>query len=37
VVVAAAIIEALADLDLQFPDVDKIKREELAGARKKLG
>jgi PPK2 family polyphosphate:nucleotide phosphotransferase len=37
VVVAAAIIEALADLDLQFPEVDEAKREELAAARKKLG
>ena len=37
VVVAAAIIEALAGLDLQFPEVDEAKRKELAGARKKLG
>jgi PPK2 family polyphosphate:nucleotide phosphotransferase len=37
VVVAAAIIEALAELDLQFPEVDESKRKELAGARKKLG
>ncbi len=37
VVVAAAVIEALADLDLQFPEVDKAKRKELAQARKELG
>jgi PPK2 family polyphosphate:nucleotide phosphotransferase len=37
VVVAAAVIEALANLDLQFPEVDEAKREELAGARKELG
>lgn len=36
VVVAAAVIEALADLDLQFPEVDEAKLEELADARKKL-
>lgn len=36
VVVAAAIIEALADLDLQFPEVDPSKRKELAAARRKL-
>jgi PPK2 family polyphosphate:nucleotide phosphotransferase len=36
VVVAAAIIEALAELDLNFPEVDEAKREELAAARKEL-
>ena len=37
VVIAAAVIEALGDLDLQFPEVDEAKRKELAGARKELG
>jgi PPK2 family polyphosphate:nucleotide phosphotransferase len=37
VVVAAAVIEALLGLDLQFPEVDEAKRKELAGARKELG
>jgi PPK2 family polyphosphate:nucleotide phosphotransferase len=36
VVVAAAVIEALADLNLNFPEVDEAKRKELAAARKKL-
>lgn len=35
-VVAAAIIEALASLNLHYPKVDKKKLEELAGARKTL-
>jgi PPK2 family polyphosphate:nucleotide phosphotransferase len=36
VVVAAAVIEALLGLDLQFPEVDESKRKELAAARRKL-
>ena len=36
VVVAAAVIEALVELDLNFPEVDEAKREELATARTKL-
>jgi PPK2 family polyphosphate:nucleotide phosphotransferase len=36
IVVAAAIIDALAALDLQYPKVDKLKRKELAAARKML-
>jgi PPK2 family polyphosphate:nucleotide phosphotransferase len=36
IVVAAAIIEALASLDLKYPKVDKEKRRELAAARKML-
>ncbi len=36
VVVAAAVIEALLGLDLQFPGVDESKRKELAAARRKL-
>jgi len=36
VVVAAAVIEALADLDLSFPKVDEAKRKELMVAREKL-
>ena len=36
IVVAAAIIEALASLDLHYPKVDKRKRQELAAARKLL-
>ena len=36
VVVAAAVIEALADLDLHFPKVDEAKRKELATARQRL-
>ena len=36
VVVAAAVIEALLDLDLQFPEMDASKRKELAAARRKL-
>jgi hypothetical protein len=35
-VVAAAVIEAMADLDLTFPKVDGTKRKELAAARQKL-
>jgi PPK2 family polyphosphate:nucleotide phosphotransferase len=35
-VVAAAIIDALASLDLHYPRVDKAKRNELAAARKAL-
>ena len=34
--VAAAIVEALEGLDLQYPKVDKKKRAELAAARKLL-
>ena len=36
VVVAAAVIDALADLDLAYPKVDEIKLKELAAAKKKL-
>jgi PPK2 family polyphosphate:nucleotide phosphotransferase len=36
VVVAAAVIDALASLDLHYPKVDKEKRKELAAARKVL-
>ena len=36
VVVAAAVIEALADLDLQYPEVGKDKLKELATAKDKL-
>src|SRR6266704_1659140 len=36
VVVAAALVEALADLDLAYPEVDQSKLKELAAARKKL-
>jgi PPK2 family polyphosphate:nucleotide phosphotransferase len=36
VVVAAAVIEALADLDLAYPEVGEDKLKELAGAKKKL-
>jgi len=36
VVVAGAIIDALADLDLAYPMVDKAKRQELAAARRAL-
>jgi hypothetical protein len=35
-VVAAAVIDALEQLDLAFPKVDKAKRDELAEARKAL-
>jgi polyphosphate kinase 2 (PPK2 family) len=35
-VVAGAIVEALDDLDLEFPEVDKEKRAELAKARRML-
>jgi hypothetical protein len=36
IVVAAAVIEALASLDLHYPKVDKDKLKELAAARKIL-
>lgn len=36
VVVAAAVIDALADLDLAYPKVDEKKLKELAGAKQKL-
>ncbi len=36
VIVAAAIIDALASLDLHYPKVNKAKKEELAAARKAL-
>jgi Polyphosphate kinase 2 (PPK2) len=36
VVVAAAVIEALADLDLAYPKVDERKLKELATAKDKL-
>ena len=36
VVVASAVIEAMADLDLTFPKVDGTKRKELAAARQRL-
>ena len=36
VIVAAAVIEALADLDLAYPKVDEKKRRELAAAKTKL-
>jgi PPK2 family polyphosphate:nucleotide phosphotransferase len=36
VVVAAAVIEALADLELEYPKVDDQKLKELAAAKKKL-
>ena len=36
VVVAAAVIEALADLDLEYPEVDQSKLKELAAAKRKL-
>jgi len=36
VVVAAAVIETLADLDLAYPEVGEDKLKELAAARKKL-
>jgi len=34
--VAAAVIEALDDLDLAYPEVDESKLKELAAAKKKL-
>jgi hypothetical protein len=34
--VAAAIIDALATLDLAYPKVDKAKRQDLAAARRAL-
>jgi hypothetical protein len=36
VIVAAAVIEALADLDLAYPKVDRKKLRELAAAKTKL-
>jgi hypothetical protein len=36
VVVAAAVIETLASLDLAYPKVDEEKLKELAAAKKKL-
>jgi hypothetical protein len=36
-VVAAAVIDGLAGLDLAYPEVDDRKRKELAEARKALG
>ena len=36
VIVATAVIEALASLDLAYPEVDKSKLKELAAAKKKL-
>ena len=36
VVVGAAVIDALADLDLAYPDVGENKLKELATAKKKL-
>jgi len=36
VIVALAVIEALADLDLGYPEVDQSKLKELAAAKKKL-
>jgi hypothetical protein len=36
VVVAAAVIETLADLDLEYPEVGKDKLKELATAKDKL-
>jgi polyphosphate kinase 2 (PPK2 family) len=36
VVVAAAVIEALADLNLKFPEVDEARLKELAAAKESL-
>jgi hypothetical protein len=36
VVVAAAVIEALASLDLQYPEVSKAQSKELAAAKEAL-
>jgi hypothetical protein len=36
VVVAGAVIETLADLDLEYPEVGEDKLKELATAKKKL-
>jgi hypothetical protein len=36
VVVAAAVIETLASLDLAYPQVDKAKLDEIAEAKKEL-
>ena len=36
VVVGAAVMETLADLDLEYPEVGENKLKELAGAKKKL-
>ena len=35
-IVASAVIEALASLDLAYPEVDQSKLKELAAAKKKL-
>ena len=35
-VVAAAVMEALADLDPEYPEVNQSKLKELAAAKKKL-
>jgi hypothetical protein len=35
-VVAAAVIDALAELNLRYPEVDKAKSRELAAAREML-
>jgi hypothetical protein len=34
--VASGIVEALSELDLKFPDVDKKKKKELEGIREAL-
>ena len=36
VVVAAAVVDTLADLDLEYPEVGEAKLKELATAKKKL-
>ena len=36
VVVAAAVIDALASLDLRYPEVDDAQRKELAATKKEL-
>jgi PPK2 family polyphosphate:nucleotide phosphotransferase len=36
IVVAAAVVKALEDLDLEYPEVDAAKRRELAAARRQL-
>ncbi len=36
VIVAAAVVDTLADLDLEYPEVGEDKLEELATAKKKL-
>jgi hypothetical protein len=35
-IVASAIVEALSELDLKFPDVDRKKKKELDGIREAL-